>query len=563
MLESLLQPHTLPQTGVPRRINALSPIEAGETKVLADIEGQGCIRHFFVSMPPRDLRCLVIRMYWDGEEDPSVECPVSDFFGIGHDETTADLRSPLFYVAPKYGYNCYIPMPFSSRARIELANEGETTCPAVYMQLGMRLSVTSFDESMNVPWRFHAVWRRVLPAYRRGAPLTLLEAKGDGRLIGLIYHICKRDSDDRWSHGGGDHIYLDGDTPNPAYVYGIGGEDFAHHAWGLYPAAGPYSGCHYCHPVPGVKRSEGEQAFEPHGWEQHDCGRYSMYRFFIPDPIAFRSSARFGFGTCANEISATTYWYQDEPHSRFCSLPPVPKRAFASRLTEEETLQPLDVGPDLPVAVLGPMMFEGEKPWSPEQSVDFDAVYDTDVRRPYGDVVRPPYRIRWRRSTIRGGFIDLAAIHRPKCAIRARGLWNQRHLPLGIVSYQLLRVQSPEPRELLLRLGFEDRVFVWLNRGRIASLSRPEPKGWDTEDVNLPLPEGVSDLVIGYTQDRMVRWSAWGLYLKFLERDGSIADGLEFEPFEDLDPTPERWREPWPPEEPIDTDDYRDPLYFV
>ena len=53
------------------------------------------------------------------------------------------------------------------------------------------------------------------------------------------------------------------------------------------------------------------------------------------------------------------------------------------------------------------------------------------------------------------------------------------------------------------------------------------------------------------------------MYAKFLETDGSIAKDLSFEPFANLDPTPEHFREDWPLEEPIPTEDYRDPAMLV
>lgn len=560
MLKSLLSPFELPAESTSHRATGLRTVKPRESAVLADIEGAGCIQCVFMSMPPRDLRRLVLRFFWDDESKPSIECPVTDFFGVGHGLTTSALSSLLFYVAPKYGYNCYIPMPFGRRALVTITNETGEEWPGVYFAI----CYEKYAAPIEVPWRLHAAWRRVYPAYRRGQPLTLAEAKGSGRLLGVIYHVVKRDSDDRWTHGGADQILVDGDTARPSYVYGIGGEDFAHHAWGLVPGAGPFSGAHLVHPVPGVKRAEGPMSFEPHGFEQHDGGHYSMYRYFVPDPIRFKQSLRLSFGTAANEISATTYWYQSEPHASFCTLPPPEKRGYGVRLREEETLKPLNFGKPIPTAVLGPFLLSDEKRvWGPAKGVRLTGNYPTSVRQPYGDVVRPPYRVRWRRSEFRGGFLDLAAIHRPKCAIRVRGLWNLRHLPLGVVSHQLVRVRARANRRVILRIGFEDRVWVWLGRRCVGKLTCPEPRAWETQDVEIVLKRGWQDLVISHSQERMVRWSAWGLWIKFLNTDGAPADDLDFAPFPKLDPTPERFVEPWPPEEPVPTMDYRDPLMLV
>jgi hypothetical protein len=190
MVNSILEPHDLPADFVPQRVNGVYTLKPGESISLMDHAGAGCIGHISLSMQPKNLRQLVLRFYWDDETEPSVECPVSDFFGIGHDQTTVDFSSMYFYVAPKYGYNCYIPMPFSRRAHITLTNDGPALVAGIYLQINFR----QFNQPLEIPWRLHASWRRVFPAYRRGANFNLMEAKGNGRLIGVIYHCVKRDS---------------------------------------------------------------------------------------------------------------------------------------------------------------------------------------------------------------------------------------------------------------------------------------------------------------------------------------------------------------------------------
>ncbi len=562
MLDTLLEPYRLPEDYRVHRDNNAYMLQPGETAVITDIDGPGCIRRIALSMQPKNLRSMVLRFYWDGEQDPSIECPVSDFFGIGHDLTTANLSTMLFFVAPKYGYNCYIPMPFATGARITLANEGTELMAGICYHMDFH----TYDQPPQTPWRLHAVWRRAFPGYRRGENFKLLEAKGDGRLLGVIYHVVKRDSDDRWTHGGGDQLFIDGDTPRPQYVYGTGGEEFGHHCWGVYPSSGAFAGCSWCHPVPGVKRMEGNSPFEPHGFEQHDGGHYSIYRFYIPDKVRFHSSIRVNFGTCENELSATTYWYQAEPHQRFSSLPPPPQRRYGHRIPEEDTYHPLALAGDIPLAVLGPMLNRPDAPWAGGQPLDLTAVYDNNLRRAYGDVVAPPYQVRWRRSTLRGGFIDLGAIHRPKSALRARGIWNQRSLPLGAITWQLIRVVADAPRPVILRVGFDDNASVWHNGQLVADLQRPNPKHWHTRDVQLDLPAGASDVVISLDNQRAGRWSTWGLYVSFLDPQQQPAVGLRYIPFDELDPTPERYREAWPPAphgQQTDSDDYRDPALLV
>ncbi len=62
-------------------------IPPGESSVLAEINGPGCINHIYMTLLSFDrflYRNLVLRMYWDEENTLSVEVPLGDFFGIGH-----------------------------------------------------------------------------------------------------------------------------------------------------------------------------------------------------------------------------------------------------------------------------------------------------------------------------------------------------------------------------------------------------------------------------------------------------------------------------------------------
>src|SRR5688500_12007787 len=62
-------------------------IAPGQTLVLANHKGAGVLRRWWLTIAPRNVvdvhRSLIIRCYWDGEKEPSVEVPVSDFFGMG------------------------------------------------------------------------------------------------------------------------------------------------------------------------------------------------------------------------------------------------------------------------------------------------------------------------------------------------------------------------------------------------------------------------------------------------------------------------------------------------
>ena len=68
----------------------LNDIASGQTVTLAEIEGPGAINHIWITVDAKTtdadcfvLRDLVLRMYWDDEDEPSVESPLGDFFCCG------------------------------------------------------------------------------------------------------------------------------------------------------------------------------------------------------------------------------------------------------------------------------------------------------------------------------------------------------------------------------------------------------------------------------------------------------------------------------------------------
>ena len=109
-------------------------IAPGETARLGEIEGAGCVKHWWVTLAsfppnPHELCTAVLRMYWDGESSPSVEVPVGDFFGMGFGRRRNFVSLPL-QMSPEDGksFNCWFPMPFARGARFELENQGEARC---------------------------------------------------------------------------------------------------------------------------------------------------------------------------------------------------------------------------------------------------------------------------------------------------------------------------------------------------------------------------------------------------------------------------------------------------
>ena len=89
-------------------------IKPGETATIADIAGPGAIQQIWMT-PTGNWRFTILRFYWDDQTQPSVECPVGDFFASGWGGY-AQCNSLAVCVNPGSAFNCYWPMPFRKRA---------------------------------------------------------------------------------------------------------------------------------------------------------------------------------------------------------------------------------------------------------------------------------------------------------------------------------------------------------------------------------------------------------------------------------------------------------------
>jgi hypothetical protein len=312
------------QTGGNRDCITIKP---GDTATLADIKGAGAVRHiwFTIGCPdPNYLRRLVLRMFWDGEERPSVETPVGDFFGCGHGILNHFTSLPLTVTkGPGWGrnagMNCYFPMPFDSRALITIENPCEVEVPSFYYYVDHELYPALPPDQA----RFHAWYNQEYPCQPvkfEGDEINLtgdenyliLDAAGRGHYVGCLLNVDNFNAFYQkytWFGEGDDMIFIDGEKWPPS-LHGTGTEDYFCQAWGF--PSGEYSG-----PYTGVSLGS-----DTRNWS----GKWSLYRFHIEDPVHFRRSIRVSIehghaNDQGNDYSSVAYWYQAEPHRPFRPLP--------------------------------------------------------------------------------------------------------------------------------------------------------------------------------------------------------------------------------------------------
>ncbi len=138
------------------KINPFIKIQPGQTYTLAEMEGPGAIQHIWMT-PTGNWRFSILRIYWDDETEPSVECPVGDFFGQGWG-SYAQLTSLPVCVNPGSAFNCYWAMPFRKKCKITMENISDKDAMSVYYQVDYTLTEVPSDAAY-----FHAQFRRSNP----------------------------------------------------------------------------------------------------------------------------------------------------------------------------------------------------------------------------------------------------------------------------------------------------------------------------------------------------------------------------------------------------------------
>lgn len=296
-------------------------IAPGQTAILADIKGPAAIHHIWFTISAEAFygRKLVLRIYWDGEDTPSVEVPLGDFFAVGHGLNRNLVSIPIVRSSEGRALNCYWYMPFRWSAHITVTNEGSCPVGSFYYYIDYR---KVSDLKPDVPY-FHAQYRQEFPC-EPGRNYLILEAVGQGHYVGCNLSVLQRSMG--WWGEGDDMIYLDGEEiPS---LHGTGSEDYFSDAWGMREGNNLYYGC-----------SLQEEDFQA-------GSKATVYRFHLPDPIPFFKSIRVTIehghaNDRSDYYSSVAYWYQTEPHKPFPPLPPVDKRLPFALETSDNFAQPL------------------------------------------------------------------------------------------------------------------------------------------------------------------------------------------------------------------------------
>lgn len=304
------------------KISPSIDMEAGELRVLADIEGYGAIQQMWMVTNSQKWRSLILRIYWDGQETPSVEVPLGDFFANGWG-IYAHVSSLAVCVNPGRAFNCYWEMPFRKRAHITLENRDSEPC-TVYYQFNYTLTDVPDDCAY-----FHAQFRRANPL-PYGEVYTILDGvTGQGHFAGT--YMAWGVNNNGWWGEGEIKFYMDGDAQFPT-ICGTGTEDYFCGGYNFDPGSidprkpGGYT--EYTTPYAGMP-----QVIRPDGLYNAQQ-RFGLYRWHIADPIRFDADLRVTIQALGwriekdrrylplqDDIASVAYWYQTLPTAPFPPLP--------------------------------------------------------------------------------------------------------------------------------------------------------------------------------------------------------------------------------------------------
>ena len=288
-------------------------IPAGTTATLADFDGPAIIKHIWLTESSERNRSLILRVYWENSDTPSIECPLGDFFAYPG-TSYRQLTSLPVCVNPRRAFNCYWEMPFREHCKITLENisEGEIT---VYYQIDYVLADLP-DEILY----FHAQFRRVNPLPYKEVYTILDNVQGNGHYVGT-YMFWGVNNNGWWGEGE-IKFYLDGDDEYPT-ICGTGTEDYFCGSWN-FDVDRKY--VEFCTPYAGLAKVYSTDE------TSHSNRRFSMYRWHITDPIYFKNDIKVTIQALGwrsggrylplqDDISSVAFWYQDSICKSFPTLP--------------------------------------------------------------------------------------------------------------------------------------------------------------------------------------------------------------------------------------------------
>ncbi|NUQ63083.1 MAG: DUF2961 domain-containing protein [Pirellulales bacterium] len=230
-------------------------------------------------------RQLVLRITWDDQPKPAVWCPVGDFFGTAPGVNL--YRSLATGIGEEGAYALWY-MPFRTRARIEVVNEGSKN-----RRIEFEVAHAPLSQPVDELGYFHSKWHRDVHELSedRWPDWVMLRTHGHGRFCGVMLHVWNPQGG--WWGEGDEKFFVDGEK-YPS-TFGTGSEDYFGYAW--------------CHP--GLF----QRAYHGQTMTQNNQGHQSVFRWHVIDNVPFHKAFEaaiekyYKTGEKGTEYACTVNWY--------------------------------------------------------------------------------------------------------------------------------------------------------------------------------------------------------------------------------------------------------------
>ena len=307
------------ELGLGWKISPSLSLEPGVETEIANIEGPGMVQHIWMTIGKckgRDnWKDFIFRIYWDGQEWPSVEAPAGDFFCSGWNEYSHVNSLPIT-ANPARGFNSYWPMPFKKNCRMTMENRNPELPITLFYQIDYALGEFEDDDIGY----FCASYRRSNPTV--GGIHTVIDGiEGKGQYVGT--YMAWQVNNNGWWGEGEIKFFMDGDGEFPT-ICGTGTEDYFCGAYNFDVKGQGYT--EFSTAYAGMP-----QVLRPDGLYRANT-RFGLYRWHITDPIRFEKDLRItiqdlGFRSehryrpQQSDIASISYWYQTLPTNKFPTFP--------------------------------------------------------------------------------------------------------------------------------------------------------------------------------------------------------------------------------------------------
>ena len=439
------------------------PIPAGKSITLLDADGPGVVTHFWNTIGALDPfygRSVVLRIYYDGLDQPSVQAPIGDFFGVGHGAHRSFTSATVNVSAYGLSRSCYWRMPFRKHIKVTVANESPTyAVEDFYYYIDWQKHERLPEDTRY----FHAQYRQAMPATK--GHYTILDTQGQGHYVGTVYSVQQVELG--WFGEGDDFFYIDGAAL--PQLRGTGTEDYFNDAWGFRE---------FCTPYHGVTLYEGVFPGD----------RVSAYRWHIADPIPFTKSLRATIehrGSVVDEtagptakrlassterpdwISSVAFWYQYPPSAIAEALPAATNRVapyqalpvgkLAHRAEPPELLKPSFIGVSYyPTGETASISFDFTADKAGRYRIDgmFEYALTSAIWQPYLD------------DRKLGAPIDMVV---PE----SQYVWHcfdLHDLQAGLHTLKFVKLEARSPQARSVSFGGSSFTFEWLTLLRLEDL---------------------------------------------------------------------------------------------